>query len=188
MVPSPLAGGTGASDLAAQAKAYLGGQQPEFWFDFINNRCLYDSVDVGPVTSAPGWSVTGGSLVMGATGLIVTNQLVTCTANISGITSGYTLWVEFSRGADTGVAEFYLQMFADANNRVNAIVGATDVAGVLTRTAGATVANPSAVAAPAGAVYKIAGRIKANEFLSAYTLAGFPPVVDEQLEAPYRPV
>lgn len=151
-------------NLLEEATAYLGGIQPYNYWDLTQNRALYAGRDIGIIPDTPGWSVTGGQLAMDSTGLTVTNQLIACTANVSG---AYSLWVEFYRGTDTGAAEFYLQAFADSNNRVNAIVGATDVAGVLTRTAGATVANPSSVAAPAGAVYKIAGRIKANDFNTA---------------------
>ena len=156
--------GQGRTSLSAAATAYLKGKTPYNYWDFTQNRAMYAGVDVGAVTNTPGWTVTGGLLVIDSTGLTVTNQLVTCTANVSG---AYSVWIEFYRGTDTGAAEFYLQAFADSNNRVNAIVGATDVAGVLTRTAGATVANPISAAAPSGAAYKIAGRIKANDFNAA---------------------
>ena len=147
-----------------EATAYLGVIAPYNYWDFTQNRVLYASRDLGIIPDTPGWSVTGGQLVMDATGLTVTNQLITCTANISG---DYTVWAEIYRGTDTGAAEFYFQPYFDTNNRVNILIGAADLAGVITRTAGATVANPSTVAAPAGATYKIAGRIKTNDFNTA---------------------
>lgn len=150
--------------LLAEATAYLGGIAPYNYWDFTQNRALYASADIGAVTNTPGWTVSGGSLVMDSTGLTVTNQLITAAANISG---DYTVWAEVYRGTDTGAAEFYFQPYFDASNRVNILIGAIDVAGVITRTAGATVANPSLVSAPAGATYKIAGRIKTNDFNTA---------------------
>lgn len=47
----------GAS-LLAQATAYLNGIAPYYYWDFINNRALFASADVGPVTSTPGWAFT----------------------------------------------------------------------------------------------------------------------------------
>lgn len=155
--------GDGA-DFSLEAAAYLAGIAPYDYWDFTKNRAIYAALDVGAVTNTPGWTVSGGSLVMDSTGLTVTTQLITATANISGY---YTVWAEIYRGTDTGGAEFYFQPYFDANNRVNILIGATDVAGVITRTAGATAANPSAVSAPAGATYKIAGRIKTNDFNTA---------------------
>jgi hypothetical protein len=47
--------------LAYSAKTYLGGVAPYHWLDFINNRALYASVDVGAVTQATGYSFTRAS-------------------------------------------------------------------------------------------------------------------------------
>jgi hypothetical protein len=47
--------------LAYSAKTYLGGVAPYHWLDFINNRALYASVDVGDVTQATGYSFTRAS-------------------------------------------------------------------------------------------------------------------------------
>jgi len=47
--------------LAYSAKTYLGGVAPYHWLDFINNRALYASVDVGNVTGATGYSFTRAS-------------------------------------------------------------------------------------------------------------------------------
>jgi hypothetical protein len=47
--------------LAYSAKTYLGGVAPYHWLDFINNRALYASVDVGNVTQATGYSFTRAS-------------------------------------------------------------------------------------------------------------------------------
>jgi hypothetical protein len=47
--------------LAYSAKTYLGGVAPYHWLDFVNNRALYASVDVGDVTQATGYSFTRAS-------------------------------------------------------------------------------------------------------------------------------
>jgi hypothetical protein len=51
-------GNGGTSTLLAQATAYLGGIAPLHYWDFVNNRALFASADVGTVTSTPGWSYT----------------------------------------------------------------------------------------------------------------------------------
>jgi hypothetical protein len=51
----------GPGGLGVQAAAYLGGITPYHWLDFINNRALYASVDVGNVTGATGYSFTRAS-------------------------------------------------------------------------------------------------------------------------------
>lgn len=48
----------GPVSLLTQATGFLGGIQPLHWFDFVANRAMFNSVDVGPVTSTPGWSFT----------------------------------------------------------------------------------------------------------------------------------
>ena len=48
----------GGLSLLQQATAYLGGIAPYHWWDFINDRALFTGVDVGTVTSTPGWSYT----------------------------------------------------------------------------------------------------------------------------------
>lgn len=50
------AGGIG--DLLSTATSQLGGIAPYHWWDFIANRALFASADVGAVTSTPGWSYT----------------------------------------------------------------------------------------------------------------------------------
>ena len=47
--------------LAYSAKTYLGGVAPYHWLDFIANRALYASVDVGNVTGATGYTFTRAS-------------------------------------------------------------------------------------------------------------------------------
>ena len=47
--------------LAYSAKAYLNGIAPYHWFDFINDRCLYASNDVGGVSGATGYSFSRAS-------------------------------------------------------------------------------------------------------------------------------
>jgi hypothetical protein len=53
--------GLGPGGLGVQAAAYLGGIEPYHWLDFIANRALYASVDVGNVTGATGYSFTRAS-------------------------------------------------------------------------------------------------------------------------------
>lgn len=53
--------GVGGANLLNQATIYLGGVAPYHWLDFINNRALYASVDVGNVTQATGYSFTRAS-------------------------------------------------------------------------------------------------------------------------------
>lgn len=47
--------------LAYSAKEYLNGIAPYHWFDFINDRCLYASNDVGGVSGATGYSFARAS-------------------------------------------------------------------------------------------------------------------------------
>jgi hypothetical protein len=44
--------------LLASATLQLGGIAPYHYWDFLNNRALFASADVGAVTSTPGWSYT----------------------------------------------------------------------------------------------------------------------------------
>ena len=73
---------SGAASLLAQATAQLGGIAPYHWWDFIANRALFASADVGGVASTPGWSYTradaqtayaqdsAGNLIPFATGVL----------------------------------------------------------------------------------------------------------------------
>lgn len=47
--------------LLGQATSYLNGVAPYHWFDFINDRCLYASNDVGGVSGATGYSFARAS-------------------------------------------------------------------------------------------------------------------------------
>jgi hypothetical protein len=74
------AGGIG--DLLSTATSQLGGIAPYHWWDFIANRALFASADVGGVASTPGWSYTradaqtayaqdsAGNLIPFATGVL----------------------------------------------------------------------------------------------------------------------
>jgi hypothetical protein len=53
--------GVGGANLLNQATIYLGGVAPYHYLDFIANRALYASVDVGNVTQATGYSFTRAS-------------------------------------------------------------------------------------------------------------------------------
>jgi hypothetical protein len=53
--------GVGGINLLNSATIYLGGVAPYHWLDFINNRALYASVDVGNVTGGTGYSFTRAS-------------------------------------------------------------------------------------------------------------------------------
>lgn len=73
---------SGAASLLAQATAQLGGIAPYHWWDFLANRALFASADVGGVESTPGWSYTradaqtayaqdsAGNLIPFATGVL----------------------------------------------------------------------------------------------------------------------
>lgn len=50
----------GANSLLSQATALLGTAPLHYW-DFTSNRALFNGVDVGAVTSTPGWSFTRAS-------------------------------------------------------------------------------------------------------------------------------
>ena len=53
-------GRTGSNSLLSRATALLGTAPLHYW-DFTTNRALFNSVDVGGVTSTPGWSFTRAS-------------------------------------------------------------------------------------------------------------------------------
>ena len=62
VVRSPVRGVFGGSaSLADEATSYLNGIAPYHWFDFINDRCLYASNDVGGVSGATGYSFARAS-------------------------------------------------------------------------------------------------------------------------------
>jgi hypothetical protein len=62
VVRSPVQGVFGGSaSLLEQATSALGNVAPYHWLDFIANRALYASVDVGNVTQATGYSFTRAS-------------------------------------------------------------------------------------------------------------------------------
>lgn len=62
VVRSPVRGVLGGGvTLLGQATAYLAGVEPYHWFDFINDRCLYASNDVGGVSGATGYSFARAS-------------------------------------------------------------------------------------------------------------------------------
>ena len=49
----------GGGSLLGTATSQLGGIAPYHYWDFIANRALFASADVGGVASTPGWSYTG---------------------------------------------------------------------------------------------------------------------------------
>ena len=62
VVRSPVRGVFGGSaSLIDDARAYLAGIAPYHWFDFVNDRCLYASNDVGGVSGATGYSFSRAS-------------------------------------------------------------------------------------------------------------------------------
>lgn len=62
VVRSPVRGVLGGGvNLLGQATSYLKGIAPYHWFDFINDRCLYASNDVGGVSGATGYSFSRAS-------------------------------------------------------------------------------------------------------------------------------
>ena len=62
VVRSPVRGVLGGGvNLLGQATSYLKGIAPYHWFDFINDRCLYASNDVGGVSGATGYSFARAS-------------------------------------------------------------------------------------------------------------------------------
>lgn len=58
---SRLAVAASLSTLLLDFTTYLGGVAPYHYFDFVNNRALYASNDVGGVSSAPGYSFSRAS-------------------------------------------------------------------------------------------------------------------------------
>lgn len=50
------------SSLLAQATAYLNGVQPYHWFDFVNNRALYQGSNAGAISAVPGYSFSRASV------------------------------------------------------------------------------------------------------------------------------
>lgn len=51
----------GVGGLLSTATAYLGGVEPYHWFDFINNKALYQGADVGALSAVPGYSFSRAS-------------------------------------------------------------------------------------------------------------------------------
>lgn len=179
-VSGGVAGDAGQT-LLERATEYLGGLEPYHYWDFTTNRAIYAGEDVGAVTATPGWTVSGGSLVMDATGLTVTVQSISATA---GVDFPCTLWVEFERATDTGAAETYLQLFTDANNRVTISVSSADALNGLTRTGGVQVGT-AALGTVATGTFKVASRFETNNYHAA--LDGVLGTPDTTGNAPSTP-
>jgi hypothetical protein len=176
-----VAGDAPQPTLMEIATAYLGGIAPYHYWDFTTNRAIYAGEDIGAVTDTPGWSVTGGSLVRDATGLLVTVETISATA---GITYPCTLWVEFERATDTGAGETYLQLFADADNRAAISVSAGDAIAALSRAGGVQVASiaPGSVAT---GIYKVASRVASTNFQAVLDgVLGTPDITGNAPSAP----
>lgn len=157
----PFDAGGETPSLLAQATAYLKGIAPTHFWDFTQNRAIYNGVDIGPVTATPGWTVSGGALVMSALGLEVTTQTISCTNNVA---YPCTMLVESVRGTDTGAGEVLFHIARDGNNRSTISVLSTDVPTGIVRTAAANVASVGVGTAPAGAtIYRAALRIANND-------------------------
>lgn len=152
-------GGDGAA-FVAQATAYLDGFAPTHYWDFQKNKAIIGGTYVGSVTNSPGWSVTGGDLVMDSTGLEVTTQKVIATPTI---TYPCTLYAEYQRGTDSGGAETLVQLFAAGTDRVGLQVTASDVGGFFVRVGGVVVASQNPALAITPGVNKIAARLQATD-------------------------
>jgi hypothetical protein len=87
-------------------KASLGGLTPVWYADFVNNRAIANSVDVGAVSSIPN--------LTGTLNLVATGHRLATTANILAITSvtlayPFTLWAEFIKTANAVTDKILVQ-------------------------------------------------------------------------------
>ena len=171
--------------LIGNAKTVLNGFTPDYFWDFMNNRAIYTGVDIGAVTSTPGWTVAGGSLNMTlGTGLVATTQ--TYSATIPTLTAPYTLYAQFIRGTDSGASEFYLQTFLDSNNRANLQITSADVLRANNTSGGAAtnviLANPLAAGAT---VRKASMRVQLNNLNGA--VGGVAGTANTSVSVPTSP-
>lgn len=155
---------TGTSeDLIARATASNNGVTPLHFFDFANNRALFNSADVGTISSIPNLSGTL-NLVAGV------GHRVAAAANILLITSPgmafpFSMQAVFTRTTDTGLAETLANATIGGNqqNVANIQIAATDVARSVLTTANVNQASTGvATVTTTGVRYKIAGRFATN--------------------------
>lgn len=158
--------GTGASvggappTLLQQATAYLGGNEPTHWFDFIRNRALIDGEDIGTIADIPSISGTtdlsaSGHLVNGAdNGLIIP---------LSGLTYPLSFYVEFVRNTDTGGSEVVARLDdGDVSDHVQFNISTADLVRFAVITATVNQASILPGAATTATVLKAIGRVNTN--------------------------
>jgi hypothetical protein len=149
-----------------QARAYLRGKTPRYWFDFIDNRALFAGEDVGAIADVPNLS---GTLDLGAGGHRidgVDNRLV-----VTGLSLAYplTLWAEFTRSVDTGALEGVMSLDdGDDTDRAMLYVSAADKGTANAKSANSTVYNAASLASIAlDAPTKMAARFQADNMRAA---------------------
>lgn len=89
----------GTATLISIATAYLGGNAPTHWIDFISNRALIAGVDVGAISNIPSIS---GTLALSSSGHLVSGAANGLIIPLSGLAYPLSFYVEFVRNTDTG--------------------------------------------------------------------------------------
>lgn len=163
-MPVTFVSETGASeDLIAKATASNNGVTPLHFFDFANNRALFNSADVGAISSIPNLSGTL-NLVAGV------GHRVAAAANIlliasPGMAFPFSMQAVFARTTDSGLAETLVNATIGGNqqNAANIQISATDVGRAVLTTANVSQAITNvATVTTTGVRYKIAGRFATN--------------------------
>lgn len=142
------------------------GIDPIHWFDFVNNRALFNSADVGAISSIPNLTGTpnlsaDGHLVNGAGAVLVITS--------PGISYPLTLWAEFERTVDAGAVEAIIAVDSGADtNQALSYVSASDIFRAFLTNGGVTQADVQAGGGTViDTIYKGATRFATNSVNAA---------------------
>lgn len=150
------------------AKARNNGITPLHFFDFANNRALFNSADVGAISSIP--NLTGTLNLVAGVGHRLAGAANILKITSPGISYPCTVAAKFTRTTDTGGGEqlVFASAGGTAQNVSNINVGVADTGRAAMTTA--NVSQGSAIVATVmatGTPYKMAGRFAANDMHAA---------------------
>lgn len=151
--------------LLAKATSELGGFTPSYYLDFINNRAIANSVDVGTISQIP--SITG-TLDLSSRGHLVDGSDNGLVIPLTGVTYPLTLLIEFVRNTDSGGTEVVAVL--DAGSAANLTMYRIDAADQLRFRVDATppgsnqcnVGGGTAMTSVPTSVQRAAGRVATN--------------------------
>lgn len=138
----------------------MGGLTPTHYFDFMNDRAIYEGADVGTFS---GITLTSGTRQLSSDGHLVSSAANVLVLPIVSIVFPCTVMVEVVRTVDTGLDQDVMSInAASANEQARfRLVGSTDVYRLQIWSGGVQTASIQASATSVtNTVYRMVGRIK----------------------------